>query len=52
LDELDQFEKVDRFTPPALPKKSIIQDVKDARKAFLKWVRNSNNQNPEDGASI
>ncbi len=52
LDELDQWEKVDRFTPPELPKKSIIQDVKDARKAFLKWIKNSNNQNPEDGASI
>jgi hypothetical protein len=52
LDELDQFEKVNRFIPPAIPKKSIIQEVKDAQKAFLKWLRNSNNQNPEDGASI
>jgi hypothetical protein len=52
LDELDQFEKVNRFTPPAIPKKSLFQELRDARNAFLKWFKNSNNQNPEDGASI
>jgi len=52
LDELEQFEKVNQFTPPTIPKKSIMQELREAQRAFLKWVRNSNNQNPEDGASV
>jgi AAA+ ATPase superfamily predicted ATPase len=52
LDELDQFDKVNRFTPPVIPKRSIIQQYKDARKAIVKWFRNTGNQNPEDGLSI
>ena len=52
LDELDQFEKVNRFTPPVIPKHSILQQYKDARKAIIRWFRNSGNQNPDDGLSI
>ena len=52
LDELDRFEKVNRFTPPAIPKKSLMQQYREARHAIQRWIKNSENQKPDDGGSI
>ena len=52
LDELDQFEKENRFTPPAIPKKTLMQQYREARQAFQRWIKNSENQKPDEGGSI
>jgi len=34
LDELEKFEDNNRFTPPAIPKRSLRDQMKDAKKYF------------------
>jgi hypothetical protein len=52
LDELDAIHRSERFTPPAIPKKSFIHQVKDALNAMVRWKNNRNNQHPDDGATL
>jgi hypothetical protein len=52
LDELDAFEDQNRFTPPAIAKKSFKQEFRDALRAFSRWKNNPRNDHPEDGAAL
>ncbi|CAN2206010.1 hypothetical protein MCEMZLE2_00867 [Candidatus Nanopelagicaceae bacterium] len=52
LDELDSFEDHNRFTPPAIPKRGIKDQVRDAFRAMTRWKNNAHNDHPEDGAAL
>jgi len=52
LDELDAFEDQNRFTPPAIAKKSFKQELRDALRAVSRWKNNPRNDHPEDGAAL
>ena len=52
LDELDSFEDQNRFTPPAIPKKSLKDEIRDAFRAIMRWKNNPHNDHPEDGAAL
>jgi hypothetical protein len=52
LDELDAFEDQNRFTPPAIAKKSFKQELRDALRAITRWKNNPRNDHPEDGAAL
>jgi hypothetical protein len=52
LDELEKFEDDNRFTPPAIPKRSLRDQMKDAKNTFIRWKNNRNNINPDDGAAL
>jgi hypothetical protein len=52
LDELDKFEDHNRFTAPAIPKKSIKEQLRDALRAMTRWKNNPRNDHPEDGAAL
>ena len=51
LDELEKFEDHNRFTPPAIPKRSLRDQMKDAKNTFIRWKNNRNNFNPDYGVS-
>ena len=52
LDELDSFEDQNRFTPPAIPKRGLRDQVRDAIQAITRWKNNRCNDHPEDGAAL
>ncbi len=52
LDELDSFRDGNRFTPPAIPKRGIKNQVRDAIRAVTRWKNNRNNEHPEDGVAL
>jgi hypothetical protein len=52
LDELDAFEDHNRFTPPAIAKKSLKDQVRDALCAITRWKNNPHNHHPDDGAAL
>jgi hypothetical protein len=52
LDELDAFEDQNRFTPPAIAKKSFKPELRDALRAVSRWKNNPRNDHPEDGAAL
>ena len=52
LDELDSFEDHNRFTPPAIPKKSLREEHRNAYRAITRWKNNPHNDHPEDGAAL
>jgi hypothetical protein len=52
LDELDAFEDQNRFTPPAIVKKSFKQEFRDALRAVSRWKNNPRSDHPEDGAAL
>jgi hypothetical protein len=52
LDELDAFEDQNRFTPPAIAKKSLKDQVRDALRAITRWKNNPHNHHPDDGAAL
>lgn len=52
LDELEKFEDENRFTPPNPKAMRFIEQLKDAKKSFMKWKNNPNSTNPEDGAAL
>jgi hypothetical protein len=52
LDELDSFEDQNRFTPPAIPKRGLREQVRDAIRAVTRWKNNRRNDYPEDGAAL
>ena len=52
LDELDRFEEVNKFTPPAVPKKKFREQLREMRISFPRWRKNSRELPPDDGAVI
>ena len=52
LDELAKIEDSNRFTPPNIPKRSLRDQIKDAKKSFIRWKNNRENINPDDGAAL
>lgn len=52
LDELDKFEDSNRFTPPIIPKRGIRDQIKDAKKSFMRWKNNRQNFKEDDGSAI
>jgi hypothetical protein len=52
LDELAAFKDLNRFTPPAIPKRGFKQQVRDAYRAITRWKNNPQNEHPEDGAAL
>lgn len=52
LDELEKIEDSNRFTPPNIPKRSLRDQIKDAKKSFIRWKNNRENINPDDGAEL
>ena len=52
LDELDSFEDQNRFTPPAIPKRGLRDQFRDAIRAVTRWKNNRRTDYPEDGAAL
>ena len=52
LDELDNFEDTNRFTPPMIPKKSLLQQFREARESFFKWKNNKDGDFLDDGTAL
>ena len=52
LDELDAIDNSNRFSPPTIPKRSLIDQTKDSLNAMVRWKNNRNNQHPDDGAAL
>lgn len=52
LDELENFHDQNRFTPPVIPKRSLRDQINDAKKTFLRWKNNRDNFKPDDGAAL
>jgi len=52
LDELDAIDRSNNFSPPAIPKSSLINQIKDSLNAMVRWKNNRNNQHPDDGAAL
>lgn len=52
LDELDRFEEVNKFTPPAVPKKKFREQLREMKISFTLWRNNSREIPPDDGAVI
>ena len=52
LDELDRFEEVNKFTPPAVPKKKFREQLREMKISFTRWRNNSRELPPDDGAVI
>lgn len=50
LDELDKFEDNNRFVPPIIPKRSLRDQIKDAKKSLKKWSRGDSDQ--DDGSVL
>ena len=52
LDELDRVEEVNKFTPPAVPKKKFRDQLREMKISFTRWRNNSREIPPDDGAVI
>jgi hypothetical protein len=52
LDELEAIDRSNRFSPPPIPKRSLIDQIKDSLNAMVRWKNNRNNQHPDDGAAL
>jgi hypothetical protein len=52
LDELDVIDRSNKFSPPAIPKSSLINQIKESLNAIVRWKNNRNNQHPDDGAAL
>jgi len=52
LDELDRFEEVNKFTPPAVPKKKFRDQLRELKISITRWRNNSREIPPDDGAVI
>jgi hypothetical protein len=52
LDELDAIDHSNRFSPPTIPKRSLLDQIKDSLNAMVRWKNNRNNQHPDDGAAL
>ena len=52
LDELDRLEDVNRFTPPAIPRKKFRDQIREMNISFQRWRENSRDLPPDDGAIV
>ena len=52
LDELDRFEDVNRFTPPAIPRKKVRDQIREMKISFRRWRNYSRELPPDDGAVL
>ena len=52
LDELDAIDRSEKFSPPAIPKRSLVNQLRDSMNAIVRWKNNRNNQHPQDGAAL
>ena len=52
LDELDRFEDVNRFTPPAIPRKKFRDQIREMKISFRRWRNNLRELPPDDGAIV
>lgn len=52
LDDLEAIDRAEKFTPPAIPKVSLIKQLKSARDAIIRWKNNRNPFPPEDGTAL
>lgn len=52
LDELDAIDRSNRFSPPAIQKRTLLEQFKDSLHAISRWKNNRNNQHPDDGAAL
>lgn len=52
LDELDRFEDVNRFTPPAIPRKKFRDQIREMKISFMRWRNNTRELPPDDGAVL
>jgi hypothetical protein len=52
LDELDAIDRSEKFSPPAIPKRSLVNQLRDSLNAIVRWKNNRNNQRPDDGAAL
>lgn len=52
LDELDAIDRSNRFSPPAIPKRSLMDQLRDSLNAIVRWKNNRNNQHPDDGTAL
>jgi hypothetical protein len=52
LDELDKFEDTNRFVPPMIAKKSLLQQIRGARESFLRWKNNKGRDFLDDGTAL
>jgi hypothetical protein len=49
LDELDQFEEVNKFTPPVIPRKKFRDQIREIKFSFKRWRDGSRETPPDDG---
>jgi hypothetical protein len=52
LDELDKFDDVNKFNPPAIPKRKFRDQVREMKLSFKRWRDNPRETPPDDGAVI
>ncbi len=52
LDVLDAIDRSEKFSPPAIPKRSLVNQLRDSLNAIVRWKNNRNNQHPDDGAAL
>jgi hypothetical protein len=52
LDELDKFVDDNRFVPPAIPKRRLRDQIREARESFTRWKNNRQNFRDDDGSAI
>ena len=52
LDELNAIDRSEKFSPPAFPKRSLVNQLRDSLNAIVRWKNNRNNQHPDDGAAL
>jgi hypothetical protein len=52
LDELEKYVDDNRFIPPVIPKRSLRDQIKDARKALRRWKSGQQDNRFEDGSVL
>jgi hypothetical protein len=52
LDELEKYVDDNRFIPPVIPKRSLRDQIKDARKALRRWKSGQQDDGFEDGSVL
>lgn len=52
LDELDAVRDHNKFTPPMIPKRGFLNQIRDAIRAISRWKNSPHTEHPEDGAAL
>ena len=52
LDELDRFEDENKFTPPVIPRKKFLDQIREMKLSFKRWRDNSGETPPDEGAVL